>query len=226
MIRKENIFVITGGTKGLGKALLSELQEKGGNKIVVCGRSIKKTSLDSKTGVYFVKADVTREADMRKLARLAVKKFGHIDVWINNAGKWTPHASIEKMSLKKMHEIVEVNLFGCVHGSRQALQMMKKVGRGTIVNIISSSGLNGSAGSSGYCASKFAASGFTKSLRLEAEASGIQVMAVYSRGIKTHLFDEKRPAQYMRFMKPEYVARKILQNLKRTKPRLEQMIMK
>ena len=122
------------------------------------------------------------------------------------------------MNIKNIHELIEVNLFGLIYGSKYALMEMKKHNFGLIVNILSSSALDGGVGSSGYCASKFAASGFTKSLRKEVKKNGINVVAVYTRGIKTNFFDEKQPEAYNLFMDPTYVAKKIIKNMERAKP--------
>jgi uncharacterized protein len=214
---KNKVIVITGGTRGLGAAMKSDLAAKG-NKIIVIARSINRTCFTNKENVLNVKADVTREADIKKIASRILKKFNHIDIWINNAGIWLPHAPIESMNMERVHQMIETNLFGTIYGSKHALIQMKKQKSGIIVNIISSSALAGSPRSSGYCASKFAVSGFTKSLRLEAADYGIKVIAVYPRGIRTSLFDEERPASYYKFMDSSYVAQKIICNLEKSKP--------
>ena len=133
---------------------------------------------------------------------------------------------IEELDAMRVHNMMEVNLFGTFYGSRAALRHMQKQGNGgTIVNILSTRSLDARAGQAGYTASKFAASGFTKALRLEATPYGIKVIAVYSGGMKTALFDKKRPADYGEFMEPADVARRIKENLERETPE-EEMILK
>jgi len=224
MILKNKVIVITGGTKGLGKSLSESLALRK-NKVVVTGRSISKDFTDKQNKILNIKADVTKEYDIKELANFTVKTFGRIDIWINNAGIWLPHAPIEKMDIEKVHYMIEVNLFGTIYGSKYALMQMKKQKNGTIVNILSSSALKGSAGSSAYCASKFAASGFSKSLRLEVEKNNIKVISVYTRGIKTNLFDEQKPVQYKNFMEPIYISKKIISNLEASNPEDDLIIM-
>ena len=87
--------------------------------------------------------------------------------------------------------------------------------------MLSKSALQGGPGSSGYCASKYAAVGFTKSLRLEAAPEHISVLAVYPGGMKTHIFDEKRPADYDQYMDPAAVAKRVAENVKKEQPEEE-----
>jgi short-subunit dehydrogenase len=208
---EDQVIVITGGTKGLGLALASSFAKKG-NKVIVASRSLdfrKKINND----YLFVKANVANEVEVKELANVAIKKFRRINIWINNAGIWLPHCPIEKINIKRVHDLIEINMFGTIYGSKYALMQMRKQGGGIIVNILSSSALDGGVGSSGYCSSKFAASGFTKCLRLETASDGIKVVSVYSRGMKTNFFDEKKPKNYNFFMDPAYVAEKIITNL-------------
>jgi len=221
---RNKVIVITGGTSGLGKSLATLLVKRK-NKVVVASRSIGKILLGKKACILYVKTDVTKESDIKKLTKDSLNKFKKIDIWINNAGIWIPHAPIENINMKKFHEMMEVNLFGVVYGSKHALKQMRKQKKGTIINILSSSALDGSAGSSGYCASKFAASGFTKSLRLEVCKEGIDVISVYTRGMKTNLFNQGIPLKYHEFMSPDYVAKEVIKNIERSKPRQDLFIM-
>ncbi len=213
-INKKNI-VVTGGSKGLGLALV-EAFAKRDNNVIAIGRSSGKgkTKLNN---VLKLRADVTEEKEIKNAFKIIIKTFGSVDIWINNAGLWMPHANIEDVNQKKFHQLVEVNLFGTVHGSKYALIQMKKQKFGTIINILSSSALKGNSGSSAYCSSKHAALGFTQCLREEAKVFGINVVSVYTRGIKTELFNEKKPSSYDDFMEKAYVAEKILKNLESKK---------
>jgi len=156
---------------------------------------------------------------MQELADFAVKKFGKLDIWINNAGIWLPHKPIEETDWKRAYDLIEVNLFGTVYGSKNALFQMRKQGFGSIVNIISTSGLDGKINETAYCSSKFAVRGFTESLIKEVDGKKIKVIGVYPGGMQTNLFDEKKPKNYKDFMDPNFVAQKIVQNLKLTNPK-------
>jgi len=225
MTLSNKIIVITGASKGLGQALaLALAKEKA--KLVLSSHAKKELAkVSQQTGALAMSADVTKESQVKALAKKAVKKFGRLDIWINNAGIWLPQAPVEKLNTQRVKKMVEVNLFGTIYGSKAALiQMKKQKSGGTIINILSTSALNGRAGSSGYCASKYGATGFTNSLRLETAATPVRVISVYPGGMQTHFFDEKKPADYHQYMIPTFVAGKIVENLKKSKPKEELMI--
>jgi short-subunit dehydrogenase len=221
---KNKVVVITGGTKGLGKALTSVFLNENA-KVIVNARSRKELE-EVKKELYvttFV-GDVTKEKDMQKLANFAIKKFKKIDIWINNAGIWLPHKPIENTDWKRAHDLIEVNLFGTVYGSKAALAQMRKKNFGVIVNIVSVSGLRGRINETAYCSSKFAATGFTKSLAEEVDGKKIKVLGVYPGGMRTNLFDQGRPKNYAEFMDPNFVAKKIINNLSKNEPKAELII--
>ncbi len=224
---KNKVVVITGSTGGLGKALASEFISEQA-KVVINGHSVKKLrEVSEEIGAVACAGDVTKETDMQKLANFAIKKFGKIDIWINNAGINVEDAPIEKIDSKQAHELMEVNFFGTFYGSRSVMKVMKKQKFGTIVNIISMSALFGRPLHSTYSASKWAARGFTNALRMALEPEKVCVIAVYPAGIKTNLFAKfRRPADYKNFMESSYVAQKIVQNLKKEEPKEEIIIKK
>ncbi|MBI5037446.1 MAG: SDR family oxidoreductase [Candidatus Kerfeldbacteria bacterium] len=219
----KKIIVITGASKGLGSAL-AEAALREGARVVRSARVLPRGSSRYTPNEIWIRADVTKPADMDRLAKSAIKHFGTIDIWINNAGVRIPHGPIEKINIPRMHRMMEVNLFGMLYGSRTALNHMKRRRQGTIINILSTSALTGRANSAAYCASKYAATGFTKSLRLEAAPKKISVIGVYPGGMRTNFFDEQRPADYDKYMNPAYVAERIIANLKRSSPREELII--
>ncbi|MFH1276123.1 MAG: SDR family oxidoreductase [Candidatus Woesearchaeota archaeon] len=219
---KNKVVIITGGSKGLGKQLALDLTKEG-CKVVINSRSTKNLENAAKEiGAVSIAGDITNEEQVKNLAHETIIKFGGIDIWINNAGIWLPHCNIEEMDMKKVHEMLEVNLFGTIYGSKYALIEMKKKGEGTIINILTTSALEGRAKSSGYGASKFAAMGFTNSLRKEAPQ--LKVISVFPGGMQTHFFDEKMPDNYGDFMNTSYVSKLIIENLKKDDPEEEQII--
>ena len=220
---KNKVVVITGGTSGLGKALALAFRKNDAN-VVVCTRDESQLTGLSEEGIMGIKADVTVESELKNLAETVTEKFGRLDIWVNNAGIWLPHAPIEETDWTRAHEVMEVNLFGTVYGSKVALIQMRKQDFGSIVNIISTSGLEGREGGSAYCASKYAVDGFTKSLRKEVEETDIIVFSVYPGGMRTNLFDEKKPENYADYMEPSFVADKIVENLKSDTPKEELVI--
>ena len=126
--------------------------------------------------------------------------------------------------MDRVHDMFEINVFGTIYGSREAMIQMRKQEKGLIVNILSSSALGGRPTISGYSASKFAADGFTKALRMELEGSGVRVIGIYPGGMTTNLFDEAKPADFNDYIDPQDVAEKIISNIELDNPEEEQIL--
>lgn len=211
---REKVVVITGASRGLGRALALALAKEGARLVLANRREDELADVASETSGIVVVTDVSDEEQVHKLANTTIETYGRIDIWINNAGIWMPHVTVEQLDWKRVHELFEVNVFGLMYGSREALVQMKKQGGGTIINITSIRGIDPKPNEAGYTASKYAATGFTKCLRLEAEPHGIRVFGVYPGGMKTHLFDEAPREEYDQFMDPADVATNIIAHIK------------
>ena len=223
---KDKVIVITGGSKGFGKTL-AELFVKEGAKVVINSnnkKEIKKVA--NEMGVLGICADVTKEKDLEKLANKVIKKFGGIDIWINNAGLWMTHSFIEDFDMKKVRKMFDVNIIGTINGSRIALRFMKEKKSGVIINIISTAALAERPTLSTYCASKWAVNGFTKSIRVEDRDKNILILSVFPGGMKTEIFGDSKPDNFNDFMETSYVAEKVINNLKLENPEEELVIQK
>src|SRR3989344_966234 len=226
MTLQDKVIVITGGSRGLGKELARDFFQNGA-KVIITARNKKELDITAKEiGVLSFVSDVTNENSLKKLSAFVLKKFGKIDFWINNVGIWIPHSSIENVKINDLQKAIDINVFGMIYGSRTAMSTMKKKKTGAIINIISLSGLNGRPMSSAYATSKWAARGFSESLRLALEPLHIPVIAIYQGGMKTDIFKNKKPKDYDTFMEPNYVAKKIVSNLKLKKPKIDLIISK
>lgn len=229
---RDKIVVITGGTKGLGKAMAMAFL-KNDSKVVVCSRD-ENSPVDlalpvdelrpREENISWVKADVTKEEELKKLADFVVKKFGRLDIWINNAGLWMEKVPVESLDMNRVKKVFEVNVIGVITGSKIALGYMKKNNFGVIVNIISDSALVDHPKVSGciYGASKWAVNGFTKALR--AENIDIKILSIFPAAIKTGIFGETKLENFDNFMEPEFVANKIVENFKKDIPEEELII--
>lgn len=206
------VVVITGGTQGFGKVLATALHNLGAH-VIVCGRNITPKELVDQRGIHEVQADVTKQEDVERLMATAQSLYGNVDIWVNNAGTWLTKAPIEDTDWDKAHALMEVNLFGTVYGSLVALRAMKKAKQGLIINILSTSALEGKLGSAAYCASKYAARGFTEVLRGEVATTGVHVIAAYPGGMQTDFFGDTKPDNYQKYMKPEVMAEKLIQHI-------------
>lgn len=221
---KDKVVVITGGSKGFGKALAIAFLDEG-SKVVVNSRNKEETENTAKEiGVLGICADVTKEEELTNLKDEVIKNFGSIDIWINNAGLWMTHSFIEDFDMNKVRKMFDVNVIGTINGCRVALRFMKEKKLGIIINIISTAALGERPTLSTYCASKWAVNGFTKSIRAEDRDKNILILSVFPGGMKTDIFGDSRPDNYNEFMEPEYVVEKVINNLKLEKPEEELVI--
>ena len=182
--------VVTGGAMGIGYGIVKRFAEAKANIVIadVSADGKKKSEAISKEyGVktLFVKTDVSSEGSVKKMISSAVKKFGKIDVLVNDAGIF-PTMSVLKMDLKFWEKIQAINLRGVFLCCREAARAMVKSGGGSIVNIASVDALHPSrTGLAAYDASKHGVWGFTKNLALEVADNNIRVNAIAPGGVRT-----------------------------------------
>lgn len=211
---KKEVVVITGASKGLGKALAQELSKEGA---ILALNARSEFDLKLPNAHYFI-ADVSKESEVEKMAQEIVAKLGRIDIWVNNAGIWLPPTPFEEVPTPRIEELFQINVLGTIYGSKAAALQMKQQKSGAIVQIISTSALEGRNGQAVYCATKYAVDGFSKSIRLELEPFNIKVCSVFPGGMQTDLFNEQLPENYNEYMDPKDVALKIINNLKQEIP--------
>lgn len=173
------VVVVTGGTEGIGRALVTELMALGA-KVATCGRNQDKLyRLQMEyTGrpLHTVVADVSRYADCQKFIQSTLDTFGKIDILINNAGI-SMRAQVQDLDLSVLERVMNVNFWGAVYCTKLALPSIM-ANKGSIVGISSIAGYRGLPGRSGYSASKFALQGWLEALRTELLDSGVNVMWV------------------------------------------------
>ena len=174
---KNKVIVITGASSGIGRALAKEFALRG-SKLSLGARRIElleelQTELPD-TEILIQKTDVSNEDDCRRLIEETIKRFGQIDVLINNAGI-SMRALFEDVDLKVIHQLMDVNFFGTVYCSKFALPYLLKT-KGSLVGVISIAGYVGLPGRTGYSASKFAIRGFLDTVRIENIKKGLHVL--------------------------------------------------
>lgn len=174
--------VVTGGNRGIGRAITSSFLDAGYHVIVGARKSQDVESLNPER-VTFVEMDVRNEEDHLKLADAAIKATGALDVYVNNAGfsEWRP---IEKIDDIFFDKVINTNLKGAFWGCKAAAARMQG-SQNTIINISSIAGKRGSTNNAMYCASKFGMNGLTQSLSKELGVNGIRVNALCPVLIKT-----------------------------------------
>jgi short-subunit dehydrogenase len=176
---KDKVVVVTGGTDGIGKAMVDELLQSGA-KVATCGRDHDKlyrlqASYPS-SPLHTMVADVSSENDCRRFIETTIKVFGGIDVLINNAGI-SMRALLKDASTEVLRKVMDINFFGAVYCTKYALDSLIER-KGTIVGISSIAGYRGLPGRSAYSASKYALQGWLEAIKTELLNSGVHVMWV------------------------------------------------
>lgn len=173
------VVVITGGSDGIGKALV-ELFLQEGAKVATCGRNYDKLyklqSDHSGKPLVIHAADVSKEHDCIQFIEAVIKQFGTIDILINNAGI-SMRSLVTDVALDTIRKVMDINFWGTVYCTKLALPYIIK-NKGTVVGVSSIAGYRGLPGRSGYSASKYAVNGWLESLRTELLDSGTNVMWV------------------------------------------------
>ncbi len=176
---KNKTVAITGGSDGIGKALVETLLAAGAN-VAACGRSATKLAeLEAaNTGkpLHCVAADVSAYEDCKKFIDSSLEKFGNIDILINNAGI-SMRSELKDADVDVFKKVMDINYLGTVYCTKLALNSIIK-NKGTIVGVSSVAGYRGLPGRSGYSASKFAVNGWLEALRTELLEEGVNVMWV------------------------------------------------
>jgi short-subunit dehydrogenase len=176
---KDKVVVVTGGTDGIGKALVTNLLGKGA-KVATCGRDNDKLyQLQSQFPsfpLHTMVCDVSAEHDSKRFIETTIKFFGGIDIIINNAGI-SMRALMKDATTDVIRKIIDINFMGVVYCTKYALDSIIER-KGTIVGVSSIAGYRGLPGRSGYSASKFALQGWLEALRTELMDDGVNVMWV------------------------------------------------
>ncbi|WP_053846881.1 oxidoreductase [Streptomyces sp. NRRL B-24085] len=179
-------WLITGSSRGLGRALAEAVLEAGHNLVATARRTEALKDLATTYGdrVRLVTLDVTDPAAARRAVQAAVEAFGRLDVVVNNAG-YADMAAIEDMSEQAFRDQIEANLFGVVNVSRAALPVLREQGAGHIIQISSVGGRVGVPGLGAYQAAKWAVGGFSEVLAKEVAPLGIKVTVAKPGGMRT-----------------------------------------
>jgi short-subunit dehydrogenase len=175
----DKIVVITGGSDGIGKALVAQFLALGA-KVATCGRNENKLSLlvaeFPTSNLYTAQVDVSKQDQSEAFIKQVVDNWGRIDVLINNAGI-SMRALVSEVSVQTLQNVMDINFWGTVYCTKAALPSIKQ-NKGVIVGVSSIAGYRGLPGRSGYSASKFALNGWLEALKTELYASGTHVMWV------------------------------------------------
>jgi 3-oxoacyl-[acyl-carrier protein] reductase len=227
MSQKSKRAIVTGGTRGIGRAIVKELAAKSCcgvlfsdvafiyNSCDECAEELEREIGEIDTKIYGFKADASSLEDAQKTVEAAIEKLGGVDILVNNAGI-TRDNLLLRMPEKDFDDVISANLKSVFNYTKAIIKPMIKQRYGRIVNIASVVGLIGNPGQANYVASKAGVIGFTKAMARELASRNITVNAVAPGFIETSMtqkLDEKQRDALMRNIplgrlgKPEDVAK-------------------
>lgn len=180
------VFLVTGSSRGLGRAIAEKVLAAGHSLVATARRPARLADLAERYGerVRTVALDVTDQAAAAEAVRTAVGAFGRLDVVVNNAG-YANTAAVEDMTGEDFRAQVDANLFGVVNVTKAALPVLRAQGSGHIVQVSSVGGRVTTPGLSAYQAAKFAVGGFSEVLAKEVAPLGIKVTVLEPGGMRT-----------------------------------------
>ncbi len=189
------VAIITGGSRGIGRAIAELLASRGADLVIADYQidlaNSTASEIAEQTGqkVIAVEVDVSKLEMAQKMSKVVVEQFGKIDILVNNAGI-TRDDLLMRMKEEDWDDVININLKGAWNCSKAVIRPMMKKRYGRIVNISSVSGQAGQAGQTNYSASKAGLIGFTKAMAREVATRGIAVNAVAPGFIPTALTNE------------------------------------
>ena len=180
--------VITGGTRGIGRAIAERLLQQGAN-VAICGRDdahVQRAAEEMRPlgAISGFRADVSDPAQAAAFIADAAARHGGIDILVNNAGKGI-FRPMEQLTLEEWRSMIDLNLNGTFYCCHAALPHLKKSEVAYIFNISSLAGKNPFKGGSGYNASKFGVEGFTEAMLLDHRGDGIRVTTIMPGSVDT-----------------------------------------
>jgi len=212
----EKVVLITGGTRGIGRALAERCVELGAAVVICCRHeshvieTIEALATQGGGLVGGMQCDIARYEEVRALFAYAVEKFGGVDILVNNAGL-PQHGPLHEMTPfpDEWDYVLATNLMGAVYCSHEAIPLMMQKGGGWIVNVSSLAAEETEGGNAAYATSKAALNAFSESVMNEVRQQGIHV-GVISPGLVNTEFGGKRLGHPERALQPEDIVEAII----------------
>lgn len=189
---ENKVAIVTGASRGIGKAIAEAYAREGADLALVARdeEDLQATAApirETGRSCLAIRADVTEEADVKRVVEETVEQLGKIDILVNNAGVGL-FKPIRDIKLEEWNRVLSVNLTGTFLFTREVLHTMTERGQGQIINISSDAGKRTVAKGSAYCASKFGVHAFSQVLAKEVRKLGIKV-GVISPGMTDTFFN-------------------------------------
>jgi len=173
---KDKVVIVTGGSRGIGKAIAVKFANAGAKVVVTYKNSIESAEFDS-AGIKHAQCDASVTGDVQAFVDSVIKDHGRIDILINNAGL-TKDGLLMRMSEADWDAVLNTNAKGVFNFTKAVCRQMISQKQGKIINISSVVGITGNAGQANYAASKAAVIGFTKSIAKELASRNINVNCI------------------------------------------------
>jgi NAD(P)-dependent dehydrogenase (short-subunit alcohol dehydrogenase family) len=186
---KDKIAIITGGGRGIGKAICMAFAAEGAT-VVAAGRTFSKVQetaeeIKSKGGrATAIQTDVSDVKQVQQMVAQTLKEYGQIDILVNNSGISGPTAKVVDLKLEDWNEVLAINLTGSMLCAREVLKSMIPRRSGNIINIGSEAGRSGYPMRSPYCCSKWGIIGLTQTLSIEVGEYNIRVNCISPAGVR------------------------------------------
>jgi NAD(P)-dependent dehydrogenase (short-subunit alcohol dehydrogenase family) len=205
----DKVAIVTGGTKGIGRAITRKLLDQG-SKVVICSRTerdvngcVQELNVVAKDRIAGTPCNVGDVEQVQKLVNFAVKRFGGIDILVNNAGVGL-FADVGEITPEQWREVLDTNLSGVFYCCHAAIPYLRQRGGGYIINISSLAGKNPLKGGSAYNASKFGLNGFSEAIMQDLRYDNIRVSYIMPGSVNTGFGRSERDQAWK--LAPEDVA--------------------
>lgn len=185
---KDKIALVTGGTRGIGRAIAERLLDEGAS-VAICGRTAESVNravkeMSSRGRIAGIAADVSRPEEVANLFQFVDREFAGLDVLVNNAGVGV-FRSVAELTVEDWQHTLDTNLSGVFYCCQEGLQRFRQRGGGYIINISSLAGKNPFAGGAAYNASKFGLNGFSEAMMLDHRNDGVKVSCIMPGSVAT-----------------------------------------
>ncbi|MFA9401084.1 MAG: SDR family oxidoreductase [Acidobacteriota bacterium] len=216
------VVAITGGARGIGAATARMLADEGARVAIgdLDGELATDVAADIGRDTEGCELDVRDRESVERFIDAVESDIGPLDTLVNNAGIAPTSPLVTDQPPAVIERTIAVNLNGVINGTNSAVRRMSGRGSGQVVNVASLAGINGVKGLSAYSASKFGVVGFTESIRIEFEGSGLVFTCVMPGPVRTDMMDGTADSPMIKLIPPEQVAAAIVGAMKSGRERV------